>query len=275
MATPPFNIAETIPADNGVAAQFPATERTFRDIVESWLLLHSDAATGLLKAGSYPRVTSTDITVTGTTWTKPTGCVAIKAEGVGGGGGSGGTNGAVGLWSASGGGASGFFGSTSYIDVTGTASFVVTIGAAGAAGAAGTGGTGGTGGSSSFTVGATSYIWPGGDGSPANTANTSDQYYAFPGGNSAAGTNVKGSSNFGEHGFSSKVDTLAVGGHGGASPYGQGAALTTISTTGGVAGTAAVANTGAGGSGCVSGNQAVNRGGGAGGTGFIRIWEFY
>lgn len=39
MATPPFNIAETTPADNSYASVFPAAERTFRDVVESWLLI--------------------------------------------------------------------------------------------------------------------------------------------------------------------------------------------------------------------------------------------
>lgn len=37
-ATPPFAIAETTPQDNDVASAFPGTERTYRDVVESWLL---------------------------------------------------------------------------------------------------------------------------------------------------------------------------------------------------------------------------------------------
>lgn len=37
MATPPFNIAEGVPADNDIVSQFPAAERAFRDIVEDWL----------------------------------------------------------------------------------------------------------------------------------------------------------------------------------------------------------------------------------------------
>lgn len=40
MASPPFSIAETIPADNDIVSQFPLTERTFRDVVESWLLIN-------------------------------------------------------------------------------------------------------------------------------------------------------------------------------------------------------------------------------------------
>jgi microcystin-dependent protein len=40
MASPPFSIAETIPEDDDIVSQFPATERTFRDVVESWLLVN-------------------------------------------------------------------------------------------------------------------------------------------------------------------------------------------------------------------------------------------
>ena len=39
MASPPFNIAETVPADDDFASQFPTAERAFRDVVESWLLI--------------------------------------------------------------------------------------------------------------------------------------------------------------------------------------------------------------------------------------------
>lgn len=37
MATPPFNIVETSPADNDIVSQYPTVERTFRDVTESWL----------------------------------------------------------------------------------------------------------------------------------------------------------------------------------------------------------------------------------------------
>lgn len=42
MASPPFNIAETVPGDSDIASQFPGTERIFRDVVESWLLTEHD-----------------------------------------------------------------------------------------------------------------------------------------------------------------------------------------------------------------------------------------
>lgn len=49
MASPPFSIAETVPADADFVRNFPALERTFRDIVESWLTVHSDPASGYAK----------------------------------------------------------------------------------------------------------------------------------------------------------------------------------------------------------------------------------
>src|SRR5688572_13677243 len=62
MASPPFNIAETIPANSDQLSAYPAAERTFRDIVESWFLLHSDPNTGLLLSTALPSplLTSTD-----------------------------------------------------------------------------------------------------------------------------------------------------------------------------------------------------------------------
>jgi microcystin-dependent protein len=40
MASPPFSINEAVPGDSDIVSQFPALERTFRDIVESWLLIN-------------------------------------------------------------------------------------------------------------------------------------------------------------------------------------------------------------------------------------------
>jgi hypothetical protein len=39
MASQPFNPAETVPQDTDVVANFPSAERTFRDVMESWLLV--------------------------------------------------------------------------------------------------------------------------------------------------------------------------------------------------------------------------------------------
>jgi hypothetical protein len=38
MASPPFNPNETVPTDNGIVSQFPGQERTFREIIESWII---------------------------------------------------------------------------------------------------------------------------------------------------------------------------------------------------------------------------------------------
>lgn len=39
MASPPFNINQTSPQDTDIVSQFPANERSNRDIIESWLLV--------------------------------------------------------------------------------------------------------------------------------------------------------------------------------------------------------------------------------------------
>ncbi len=44
MATPPFLPDETKPADSDIVSQYPAVERAFRDIVETWLLVDHDTA---------------------------------------------------------------------------------------------------------------------------------------------------------------------------------------------------------------------------------------
>lgn len=42
MATPPFLPDESKPGDSDIVSQFPAVERLFRDIIESWLLIDHD-----------------------------------------------------------------------------------------------------------------------------------------------------------------------------------------------------------------------------------------
>lgn len=39
MASPPFNINQALPGDSDIVSQHPSNARTFRDIVESWLLI--------------------------------------------------------------------------------------------------------------------------------------------------------------------------------------------------------------------------------------------
>lgn len=46
MATPPFNIANTAPADTDIVSQYPADERSNRDVIESYLNTAHDFNTG-------------------------------------------------------------------------------------------------------------------------------------------------------------------------------------------------------------------------------------
>ena len=46
MATPPFDILEAKPADADIVSQHPADERAMRDILESWMNIDHDSATG-------------------------------------------------------------------------------------------------------------------------------------------------------------------------------------------------------------------------------------
>lgn len=65
MASAPFNIAETAPGDSDIVSQFPAAERTYRDVVESWLSVDHNTSGQHAKV-SLPQVAAptmaTDIT---------------------------------------------------------------------------------------------------------------------------------------------------------------------------------------------------------------------
>lgn len=73
MVSRPFNPAETLPDDNGVAAQFPNQERAFRDIMESWMLANHD------RNGNHSIVGLVD--VGGVSPTGETGVVTIWEDG--------------------------------------------------------------------------------------------------------------------------------------------------------------------------------------------------
>lgn len=60
MASPPFSIAETTPQNSDVVLNYPLAERTYRDVVESWLTLLSDPATGKLRSSAFPATFSLD-----------------------------------------------------------------------------------------------------------------------------------------------------------------------------------------------------------------------
>lgn len=42
MASPPFSINQALPGDSDIVSQHPGNARTFRDVVESWLLINHD-----------------------------------------------------------------------------------------------------------------------------------------------------------------------------------------------------------------------------------------
>lgn len=54
MASPPFAIAETTPQDSDVVLNYPLTERTYRDVVESWLTFLSNPTDGIIKTTALP-----------------------------------------------------------------------------------------------------------------------------------------------------------------------------------------------------------------------------
>lgn len=50
--SPPFTIAETLPANSDLISIYPGQETPYRDTVESWLIFLSDPTTGLIKVNS-------------------------------------------------------------------------------------------------------------------------------------------------------------------------------------------------------------------------------
>jgi hypothetical protein len=192
--------------------------------------------------------TSVQVFTAGGTWTKPAGIKKVIVEVVAGGGGGGGTNNTGHVGGA--GGAGGY--TTEFIDVTGTASETVTIGAAGAAGST-AGGAGGNGGTSSFGSFCSA---TGGTGGGAGVAGGVS--------GSAGGSGSGGDVNIdGEHG----ITTLSINCMpGGSSKWGAGGA----SFRGASAGNA---GTGYGSGGSPSA-QATSSAGGAGAGGLCIVWEY-
>jgi hypothetical protein len=205
------------------------------------------------------------------TWTKATKNPSfIVVEVIGAGGGGGGISGSPSRAMTGGGGAGGY--SRKVIQAASLgATETVTVGVGGTAGST-SGGTGGTGGTSSFGSHATATGGAGGVGA------TTDVPVCVGG---AAGAGASGdlnlSGNPGGHGSnyyvamsSGGVVTTAIGvpGDGGGSILaGGGKAPST-----GANGTAAGANSGAGGSGAYS--AGMSRSGGAGGSGYVLVWEY-
>jgi len=206
------------------------------------------------------------ILTSGTSYTTPAGCIAVYVECVGGGGGGGGARNTD--LSAGGGGGGGAY-AAKYFTVTASTSYTIAIGAGGTAGIS-TGGTGGTGGSTTFLVSPTTVTAAGGLGGAGSSSQNS-----FRGGAGGVGTNgdlnIRG--NPGGYGLSfiSDAGTVQItipGTGGGSGHFGGGASLSSDNNMVGIDGLS-----GGGGSG---GNTpgGTSRVGGAGGVGFIRVWEY-
>jgi hypothetical protein len=229
----------TLPDQTGNAGEYLTTNGT----VASWAAI---TTTGQL-------LRAPQILTSGTSYTAPANCTAIYVETVGGGGGGGGTNGAG---AGGGGGAGGYC--AKYFAVTASVTYSYAIGAGGTGGPSGIG-SGSAGGNTTFTVGATTITAGGGSGSGNESAG------------GAGGTCTNGDMNItgsGGGGGGSTINPLASGA-GGSSFFG-GAAPGKHPTSGGNAGSAG--SSGSGGSGGASTSSSI--GGGAGGNGLIRIWEY-
>ncbi len=203
------------------------------------------------------------------TWNKPAGCTRVRVRVVGGGGVGGGAvaTGAGQCSAGAGGGGGGL--ADEEIDVTGTSSETVTVGAGGAGAAGAVGGNGGT---SSFGAFCSA---TGGTGGSISTAGASDSGTAGRNGGSGSG------GDFNLYGQGSEAGwrlggTFAAGGMGGTSGGGFGGGA-----RGGMAGSgSSVAglsggNYGGGGSGGANGNSQAAVAGGNGADGIVIVDEFY
>lgn len=210
------------------------------------------------------------------TWTKPLNCIRAEFEGCGAGGGSGGVDGqGAGTSAATGGGASGFSGTTGIIDVTAVASAALSVGAGGAAGTSS--GNGSAGGNTTVTVGATVYTFGGGGGSEGIIAGGSAG--SKEGGDPGVGTNVVGFSQQGCSGIrgnqGTNTDNNVTGGAGGSSLFGTGGIGRHSITPGASGGGLPGVGFGAGGSGAFNISNAANSNGAAGTGGCVRVTEYY
>lgn len=212
--------------------------------------------TGSSSAGRLLGITR--FTATGT-WSKATlnpSFIVVKARGGGGGGGTV-PSGSVNRVGA--GGGAGGYSEKKILSASLGATETVTIGAGGAASSAGGNTTFGahltaSGGAAGAVGGATQYSATGGAGGAASSGDR----------------NVTGNPGFNGHTFSGAEP---MGGNGGAGCNGGAGRGGYDQPTGAVAATAAAANTGSGGGGAATRNS-TGRAGGAGGSGYIEVWEY-
>ena len=201
------------------------------------------------------------------TWTRPSGCLYVRVEAVGGGGGGGGVDGVGTDTGSGGGGAAGAGGSTSLVDVSAISSSTITIGAAGTGGSAGAN-SGSAGGDTIWSDGTNTFTWGGGSGGLGVTVTGSTILYYMAAGGIGTGTGLLAAGAMG--GPASLMAIQTRSGSGASSIWGVGALNSSANGSG-----PAATGYGAGGAGgCVDGS-AANYGGGAGTIGYMRVWEYY
>jgi hypothetical protein len=218
-------------------------------------------------SGTSYRLRQITTILSSTTYTVPAGLRALYVEAVGGGGGGGYATGALGQCSAGGGGGGGS-GSRSWL--TGlAASYSVTIGAGGTGGIGSSSTAASDGGTTSFgsnpaAAGGTA----GGGDAPSGSAHAGGD-----GGTSSTGSNTGDQTVFGASGICgfTLAATSGIAGNGGGAAFSGGGARGRSAQGNG---SSASANTGGGGGGALAAN-ATSRNGGDGGSGYVRIWEFY
>ena len=217
------------------------------------------------------------------TWTKPAGCVRIKATIIGGGGGGGGIKIASNQYAAGAGGNSGAV-CVKYLDVTSISSIPVTVGAGGLGGSETNGvvgNPGAVGGTSQLGTSGVYGIAPGGTGGSGRSLSqggaTLGNILMLPIGSATSASNgdINGGSNPGGVGFAFGNTNLQLSGVGGSGPFGGGAPGQRPSGSSTFLVGADGAGPGAGGSGAAVTANATQADGGDGFHGQVIIEEFY
>ena len=214
-----------------------------------------------------PRVIRTQVFTSSGTYTPHANMLYCIVEAWGAGGAGGGVDGATSQFLAGGGGGSGGYSRKVCSAADIGASKSVSIGVGGT-GAVGTGGGNG----SSTSLGTLCIALGGVGGAQATGAGASGRAGAGAG----TGTgDIAAPGTSGSHGmFNSVMTPYVPGGNGGATSLGGNGRGPDLAGSSAIAGNAAAANTGGGGSGAVSYNTNADAAGGSGGSGYVFITEF-
>lgn len=225
----------------------------------AWVLLNAPALV--------PRVIRTQVFTSSGTYTPHANMLYCIVEAWGAGGAGGGVDGATSQFLAGGGGGSGGYSRKvcSAADIGASKSVSIGVGGTGAVG------TGGGNGSSS-SLGTLCIALGGVGGGQATGAGASGRAGAGAG----TGTgDIAAPGTSGSHGmFNTVVTPYVPGGNGGATSLGGNGRGPDLAGSSAIAGNAAAANTGGGGSGAVSYDTNADAAGGSGGSGYVFITEF-